>query len=99
MLRRTSPEGVVKFIDQSTNTLPISAEIPVSDLHGDESGIPSVEQGGVDSSTFGPLEKKRTIVLVHICNERAFRRVHWLRARSKYATAFSSLAMPCMSCG
>ncbi len=72
---------------------------PLSDLHGDESGVPYVERGGVDMSTCVPLKYKSHVVPLHVCHERAFRRVHRLWARGKNATAYISRAMQCMSCG
>ncbi len=72
---------------------------PLSFKHGDESGVPYLERGGVDISTCVPLKKKRYVVLLHVFNRIAFRWVLWLRARGKNATVFQCRAMRFISCG
>ena len=72
--------------------------MPLSFKPGDESGVPSLERGGVDISTYVSLKKKSKVVLLHVGNKIVFRRVLWRRASGKNATVFLSRAMPCMSC-
>ena len=72
---------------------------PLSFKHGDESGVPYLERGGVDISTCVPLKKKRYVVLLHVFNRIAFRWVLGLRARGKNAPVFQCRAMRYISCG